>query len=378
MRITRLRLYNFRNIGELDLPLGPGATLFSGKNGQGKTNILEAIYFLAYGRSFRTATPRDCVRHGRTECRIEGVVERGTLERTLGVTIRGAEKTLSLHGKPAPLEEFVGNLHLLAFTHAHLDIVRGGPADRRAFLDRAMVPLYPGHIRLLAHYGRALKQRNRVLATLGAGTRPADARLLESWDDALVGAGARILANRLGYVARMKSRLPEGLFGVETLRMHYLSTIGAEDPDRAVLEGLFRRGLERARARDLKTGTTTVGPHRDELKLYVNGKGLGACGSAGQQRSGRLALYFSQMEIHAEAHGFYPVFLVDDAEAELDQERLHTFLAYLSERTQTVLTSARDFLVPSPGLDPVRFVVENGTVRTPGAETGSPTPAMPT
>ncbi len=375
MRITRLRLYNFRNIGELDISLGPGATLFWGKNGQGKTNILEAIYFLAYGRSFRTATPRDCVRHGGTECRIEGVVQRGALERTLGVTIRGGEKTLSLHGKPASLEEFVGNLHLLAFTHAHLDIVRGGPAARRAFLDRAMVPLYPGHVRLLAHYSRALKQRNRVLATIAAASGPADARLLESWDDALIGAGARILSNRLNYVARMKSRLPEGLFGMETLRMHYLSTIGAENPDRAVLEGEFREGLERARARDLKTGTTSVGPHRDELKLYVNGKGLGAFGSAGQQRSGLLALYFSQMEIHAEAHGFYPIFLVDDAEAELDRERLRTFLGYLSERTQSVLTSVRAFRVPSGRFDPVHFVVENGRVRTPGDETCSPTPA---
>ncbi|MBN2338722.1 MAG: DNA replication/repair protein RecF [Acidobacteria bacterium] len=366
MRISRLRLFHYRNIGELDITLGPGVTLFSGRNGQGKTNILESIYFLAYGRSFRTSTPKDCIRHGETECRIEGVVERGRLERTLGVTLRGAEKTLSLYGKPSPLEDFVGNLHLLAFTHAHLGVVRGGPADRRAFLDRAMVSLYPGHVRALASYGRALRQRNRVLAELGAGARPADAGLLESWDEALVGEGVRILANRLRYVRRMKSELPEGLFGSESLRMHYLSTIGAEDPDPAALGDLFRKGLGRARERDLRTGTTSVGPHRDDLKLYVNGKSLGEFGSAGQQRSGLLALYFSQMEIHAKEQGFYPVFLVDDAEAELDQERLHTFLHYLARRTQTILTSAKDFLVPSLELDPVRFEVLGGRVRTPG------------
>ncbi len=370
MRLRRLRLFNYRNIGELEIDPGPGVTLFSGRNGQGKTNILESIYFLAYGRSFRTSTPRDCIRHGETECRIEGVVERGSLERTLGVTLRGPEKTLSLYGKPAPLEEFVGNLHLLAFTHAHLAVVRGGPADRRAFLDRAMASLYPGHVRSLASYGRALRQRNRVLAEIAAGTRPAGAGLLESWDEALVGEGTRILANRLRYVRRMKSELPEGLFGSDSLRMHYLSTIGAEDPDPAALAGLFRQGLGRARARDLRTGTTSVGPHRDDLRLYVNGKSLGEFGSAGQQRSSLLALYFSQMEIHAREHGFYPVFLVDDAEAELDQERLHTFLHYLARRTQTVLTSAKDFLVPSLGLDPVRYEVRGGRVRTPGAGSG--------
>jgi len=146
MQITRLRLFSYRNIEELELFPSPGTNLLSGGNAQGKTNILEAIYLLGYGKSFRTAIPKDCIQHGRPECRIEGVVEHGELARDLKISINTEGKKLFLLGKPVPLEDFVGNLHLLAFTHEHLNVVRGGPGDRRAFLDRAMVTLYPGHV----------------------------------------------------------------------------------------------------------------------------------------------------------------------------------------------------------------------------------------
>jgi DNA replication and repair protein RecF len=364
--IVRLRLFQYRNLKEPDIELGPGTTLFSGRNGQGKTNVLEAIYFLAYGRSFRTSTPKDCIRHGGDCCRIEGFVERGDLCRELAVTIDGKEKKLMLMGKSVPLDEFVGNLHLLAFTHEHLGVVRGSPADRRAFLDRAMVSLYPGHVGNLATYGRALRQRNNVLGAIRDGKMAFDGALLDSWDEAVVRPGARILSSRLKYVEKMKQYLPHGLFGAqeakEELRMHYLATVEGDSADVPDLEERLRKKLWDARGKDRAAGYTSIGPHRDELKLYVNGKSLVDFGSAGQQRSALLSLYFSQMEIHFNAHGFYPVFLVDDAEAELDGERLRTFLQYLSCRTQTILTSAKDFLIDSMPEGTVRYEVGNGEV----------------
>ena len=260
------------------------------------------------------------------------------------------EKKLFLLGKQVPLDEFVGNLHVLAFTREHLNVVRGAPADRRAFLDRAMVTLYPGHVRSLALYGRALKQRNKVLASMLEGRSGMDENLLESWDEAIVKPGARILWNRMRYVEQMKQELPQGLFGSETLKMHYVSTVTPENHDVPAIEECFRQHLFKARPGDQKTGYTSVGPHRDDLKLYVNGKSLVDFGSSGQQRSCLLSLYFSQMEIHRKTHGFYPLFLVDDAEAELDTQRIEAFLQFLSQRTQTFLTSAKDFLLSStPG-----------------------------
>ncbi|HSW39200.1 MAG TPA: DNA replication/repair protein RecF [Acidobacteriota bacterium] len=368
MLITKLRLFHYRNIDEQEITPCSGTSLFTGKNGQGKTNILESIYFLAYGRSFRTGTPRDCIQHGQKECLIEGTVEHGQLRRELKVSISNKEKTLFVFGKPAALDEFTGNLHLLAFTHEHMNVVRGGPADRRAFLDRAMVNLFPGHLRNLAMYGRAVKQRNRIMASIRDGTGHSNEKLMDSWDEALVKPGTRILCNRIDYVNRMKEQMPQGLFGDDNFRIHYLSTVTTTNNDVHGLEEVFRQRLRQTRDRDGHTGYTSVGPHRDDLRIYVNGKSLVDFGSAGQQRSCLLTLYFAQMEVHVKTHGYYPVFLVDDAEAELDEIRLNTFLQYLSLRTQTILTSARNFSLSSMSGSRCFFVVENGSVTASGRD----------
>lgn len=363
MHLTKLRLFQYRNIKELEIAPSDQTTLFVGRNGQGKTNLLEAMYFLAFGRSFRTSIPRECIQHGEQECRIEGTVVHGSLTRDLQVRISRTEKKLLLHGKPADLDSFVGNLHLLAFTYDHLNIVRKSPRDRRSFLDRAMATIYPGHVHCLAVYGRALKQRNRLLSAAREGKKVVDESLLDSWDETLVNQGTRILTNRLRYVEQMKQELPQDLFGSEEIKMHYFSTVLEKENGSSGIEEAFRKRLSQVRNHDCRLGSTSVGPHRDDLKLYVNGKSLVDYGSAGQQRSSLLALYFSQMEIHRRVNGFYPVFLVDDAEAELDEHRLNTFLKYLSQRTQTFLTSAKDFLLPAVSED-IRYIeVSNGTVK---------------
>jgi DNA replication and repair protein RecF len=364
VQLTKLRLFNYRNIEELELSPSAGTNLFSGQNGQGKTNLLESIYLLGYGKSFRTSIPKDCIRHDRTECCVEGTIEHASRSRNLKIVITREEKKLYLMDKPAPLDQFLGNLHLLAFTHEHLRVVRGGPADRRAFLDRAMVTLYPGHVAHLTAYERALKQRNRVLAKVREGEGRLDADLLDSWDEAVVGPGTKILRNRRLYADQMKAGLPGGLFGTETLKLHYLSTVtAAEDSsDAGGIEHEFRKLLRKSWENDLRLGYTSIGPHRDELRLFVNGKSLINFGSAGQQRSCLLALYFSQMEIHQKFHGYYPVFLVDDAEAELDEQRLRMFLNYISNRTQLFLTSAKDFLLPIIPENTRCFDVRDGAV----------------
>lgn len=145
MQVLNLRLYQYRNFGLQEIDLCPGTSLFFGQNGQGKTNLLEAIYLLGYGKSFRTATPRDCIQHGKQECRLQGRIEHGATIRELGITIPlEQEKQLLLHRKPVGPAEFIGNLHALAFTQEHLKIVRSGPVERRSFLDRAMITVFPG------------------------------------------------------------------------------------------------------------------------------------------------------------------------------------------------------------------------------------------
>jgi DNA replication and repair protein RecF len=224
-----------------------------------------------------------------------------------------------------------------------------------------MFTLYPGHIRHLAAYGRALKQRNRFLG-IARERQFVDEAQLDSWDQALVTEGAPVIWNRMRYVTQMKAEIPEALFGTELLRIHYLSTVAAGAATLSEIETLFRAALHRGRALDLRLGFTSVGPHRDDLKMFLNGRALGEFGSAGQQRSSLLSLYFAQMEIHRKTHGFYPVFLVDDVEAELDDLRLRAFIDYLSRRTQTFLTTAKEGLLPSFPGETQRFEIRSGNI----------------
>ena len=166
MRLVSLRLYHYRNLSGQKIEFCPGTNLLFGQNGQGKTNLLEAIYLLGYGRSFRTATPKDCIQHGSGEARVDGTIEHRSLIRDLGIQIPlEEEKRQLLFGKTVGLSEFIGNFHALAFTQEHLKVVRGGPAERRAFIDRALVMASPGHMQRIASYSRALKQRNRILGS---------------------------------------------------------------------------------------------------------------------------------------------------------------------------------------------------------------------
>ncbi len=362
MQLLRLRVFHFRNLNQLEIHPFPGTNLFCGLNGQGKTNLLEAIYLLGYGRSFRTSRPRECIRHGESESAVEGETEHAGISRSLKLLITAHEKRMLVYEKPAALDEFVGVFHVLAFTGSHLSIVRGGPGERRAFLDRGMLTLFPGHLRLLADYSRALKQRNHILSAQSGSFTTIDTDLLDSWDDTLTQNGARILQNRLLYVDRLKEQVQSRLFGAEMTSIQYVSSVPCKGRSAEEIERCFRERLFRARTTDIKNGFTSIGPHRDDLKLYADGKALADFGSAGQQRSCLLTLYFAQMEIHKKSSGFYPVLLVDDVEAELDEPRLRSFLTYISERTQTFLTTAKESVLPSLPEPIHRFEVRNGAV----------------
>jgi DNA replication and repair protein RecF len=363
VQVLRLRLHQFRNLDRQEVDFCPGTNLFFGQNGQGKTNLLEAIYMLGYGRSFRTPAPRDCVRHGSDQCSLEGKAEHFGMVRELGVSITSVgEKKLSLHRKPCTLAEFIGNLHVLAFTQEHLKVVRGGPAERRAFLDRAMITVYAGHMQRLAAYGRALKQRNRLLAAAaGRGVR-ADHDLLDSWDETLVREGSRIISDRRRYVEEMKRELANPFAAGEELEIRYASSAAAEGYDPREIELAFREKLSAARTADERKGFTSAGPHRDDLKLILNNISLADFGSAGQQRSSLLSLYFAQMEIHRRMCGHYPVFLMDDVEAELDDQRLQAFFRHVAQRTQTFLTTAKEKILPPLAADCRRYHVHLGTI----------------
>ena len=279
----------------------------------------------------------------------------------VGVAISWREKKLMLHGKGVGWADFVGNLHVAAFTSEHLSVIRGAPAERRAFLDRAMVTVCPGHIARLAAYTRALHQRNKLLSSYKKEEWRVNGSLLEAWEERLIEEGTQILRDRARYVEALKNCLPDNLFGDDTLTLKYVSS-AAEPGDRGEIAREFRERLSEKRSADIRLGFTSVGPHRDDLKVLLDGKSLAEFGSAGEQRSSLLSLYFAQMEVHKEVHGFYPVFLVDDVEAELDSERMQRFLGHLAQRTQVFLTTAREGSIREIAAGVQRYEVRCGTI----------------
>jgi DNA replication and repair protein RecF len=363
VRLTTLQLEQFRNFSKESVGFCDGLNLLVGRNGQGKTNLLEAMYLLGYGKTYRTALARECIRHGQAECGISGIVAHGGVEKKLQVRISPSDKELTVHGKCVALDEFAGQFHVVAFTQGHISVIRGAPAERRAFLDRALVMMYPGHVRHIAGYVRALKHRNSLLSGGVDGQQQVvDERQMETWDETVAREGARLIWNRVRYVKDLKQQLPQALFGAEELKLHYIATVRGDLSSTESIEKSLREGLFASRSVDQRLGFTTVGPHRDDLKIFIDGKPAAHFGSAGQQRSAMLSLYFAQMEMHRRDHGYYPVFLVDDVEAELDTHRLRIFLSYLAERTQTFLTTAKPEILPPMSRTICRYRVESGTV----------------
>ena len=303
------------------------------------------------------------MQHGADACTIGGTVRHPAGERVIQVRIQPPEKSLALFGKTITIDEFVGQLHVTAFTQAHLAVIRGSPADRRAFLDRGMMTIYPGHVRAVVNYTKALKHRNRLLCEGRIGTGALlNEEQLDSWDQILAGEGAQVIWNRLQYVDELKAHLPEGLFGDEHVRMQYLCSVKGSGSSVGALREGFGHALKQARAADARAGHTSIGPHREDVRIFVDSRMVSTFGSAGQQRSALLALYFAQLEVHKCRCGFYPIFLVDDVEAELDDERLKRFISYLGERTQTLLTTAKQKALPEMSGEISRLAVESGGI----------------
>ncbi len=367
VRLESLQTYHFRNLASAKVFFSPSTNLIQGNNGQGKTNLLEAIYCLGYGRSFRTVKLRECVRHGEQSCSVRGQVRHTGVNRDVQVSVSAVQKQLLISEKTVPIADFLGNLHVLAFTNDHLKIVRGGPSERRNFINRAMVSLSPGYVRRLATYGRALRQRNALLATIRDNRSTGERTVLESWEEKLIQDGARIIENRREYVEGLKQVLPQEVFG-EKLDVEYVSNVSFAGPSAQEIESEFRVGLERTRQRDSRFGFTSVGPHRDDLKLRIQTRPVSTFGSSGQQRSALLSLYFAQMEVHLGRHGFYPIFLIDDVEAELDATRFRSFLHYLADRTQVFLATAKRTLLqeisPAFHQELQRFEIDQGEIST--------------
>ena len=358
MIVTRLTLRDFRSYAEAEVALGPGLTVVTGRNGAGKTNLLEALYFACTGRSCRTANEREVVRFGAELTRLELRCEDALGRHEISVGFKpGEPKRLRADGAPVDHLTGVEARPLVAvFLPDRLELVLGAPALRRAHLDQVVAALWPGRAGTRKAYTAALAQRNVLLSSIRAGR--AGRGSLPAWDAELARHGVALMADRSATVERLRPRFAEHAAGLgleADAELLYRPRSKAPDAETLAAE------LAERVASDLERGFTGHGPHRDDLGFRREGRELRSYGSRGQQRLGLLALLLAEREELAAARGSAPLLLLDDVMSELDATRRERLTTLLRRDGQAVITTTELEHVPgSAKPDVERILIEGG------------------
>jgi len=342
MLLEWIEAHNFRNLSG-KIFWGPGFNIIHGSNGQGKTNWLEAIHTLGRSKSFRTQHLQESIRFGEELAVLSGRVTQGAdVHRDLQVSIQGKTKTISINGKREPLTRYLSQIHVVAFTADELDVVRGMPEARRRFLDRGVSSLQPVFVQILVDYNRVLKQKNHILRD--AADRELSLseteNLLAPWNSQMVTLAGKIHRARCDHVEQLNQVLARHIFGREEIFLSYASAL-ADKGDLSDYEGLIAERLQLRMAAELASGHSLIGPHRDDLSIRFDGREMRVYGSAGQQRSALLLLDLAAISLYNSWHHDYPLFIIDDVDAELDERRIRNLLEYLEGRTQTFITTSK-------------------------------------
>lgn len=367
MRLLRLSLQDFRNLEQVELTPSARATIAVGSNGQGKTNLLEGVYFLATLKPLRASRLSELVRFGVERARVTGRFVLGGAEREISVEISEGIRQAFVDGKKAQsLEEYFGGVAVVAFTPDDLQILKGGPEGRRQFLDRAVFNRFPAYLRETRAYARALKGRNRLLKDRVA------AAYLESWDQSLATSGSRLWTRRRALVAELGPRAVQAFAAIGrtadppsySYRPAHLDT-DFRSLDEAALSRALYELLVLRRERDLERGFTSVGPHADDVEIRLGERLARTFASQGQQRALVLGWKIAEIENLAAALGFLPLLLLDDVSSELDPERNAYLMGYLAQSgAQVFLTTTDAGLVrAAAGADSLWYRVLAGAVQ---------------
>ncbi|RSN49149.1 DNA replication/repair protein RecF [Amycolatopsis sp. WAC 04197] len=381
MYLRHLQVTDFRSWPQADLALEPGPTVLVGQNGRGKTNLLEAIGYIATLGSHRVATDAPLVRHGceRALIRVAVVNEDRELTVELEITPGKANRARVNRGAVGKPRDVLGILRTVLFSPEDLALVRGDPGERRRFMDELLVLRAPRYAGVRADYEKVLKQRNALLKTAGKRRTgredPYALSTLDVWDDHLSVAGAALLAARLNLIADLAPYAASAYMGVapdsRPAKIAYKSSLGEAMPegygapdgpraDQAVLKEVLVEALKRSRNLELERGVSMVGPHRDELDLILGEAPAKGYASHGESWSFALALRLGSYELLRGEAG-EPVLLLDDVFAELDRRRRARLAEVAAGAEQVLVTAAVDEDVPAE-LAGHRFLVADGEI----------------
>ncbi|MCV3213454.1 DNA replication/repair protein RecF [Plectonema radiosum NIES-515] len=344
MYLKTIHLRQFRNYKEQQVDFTAAKTILVGNNAQGKSNLLEAVELLATLRSHRMARDRDLIQDGEVASQINATLQRQTGVSDLTLTLRrNGRRTVALNSENLRRQmDFLGVLNAVQFSSLDLELVRGGPENRRNWLDTLLIQLEPIYAHILQQYNQVLRQRNAFLKQHQDSANIQDSELA-LWDAQLATTGTRVIRRRdraLQRLAPIAQAWHASISGsTEILQINYVPSVALDQNHPEQIQQAFLEKIQLRSVAELRQGTTLVGPHRDEVELTINQTPARQYGSQGQQRTLVLALKLAELQLIEEVVGEPPLLLLDDVLAELDPSRQNQLLDAIQDRFQTLITT---------------------------------------
>ena len=353
MNVKKIRLINFRNLSDLAIDFDSSLNIFIGNNAQGKTNIIESIYTLMRGGSYRTADDRNLINWNQRKSYILGEVQLKEENYQINILLQSIEnseennkdfkKTIKINKKYQNRSTLFKKFNPVIFSPEDLQIIKSTPSLRRKFLDEVIINIYPPYYKYLKNYNRILFQRNTLLKK--DRIKPEIKKQLAIWDQKIIELGTLIILYRIKILKKLnqKAKIFHQMMSEnqETIKLKYKSNILSDyADDENTIRKVMQLKLEDAQEKDFQLKLTTVGPHRDDYYIMNNTVNLGIYGSQGQQRTAVLSLKLAALELFKEIENEYPPLLLDDVMSELDQERKIFLIKLIKEKAvQTFITS---------------------------------------
>ena len=353
MWIKKIKINNFRNYKKEEINLEKNINIFYGQNAQGKTNIIESIFLCSLGKSFRTKKDKEMIKLNEQNALVEVEYEKSDRDGKIKIEI-GNKKNIYLNGiKIKKLSELLGNLNIVIFTPDDINILKGGPQNRRRFLDIMISQLRPNYMHILNLYLKTIEQRNKYLRQIKEEHK--DENLLEIWDEKLAEYAVKIYEYRKEFIEKIIKKIniihKNITNGEEQIELEYITECDNKEK--------YLQLLKERRKLDIIKGFTTKGIHRDDFVIYINKKEIKIFGSQGQNRTAMLSLKLAELQVIYDEIGEYPILLLDDFMSELDRTRRKNFLENI-EGTQVIITGTEKLDIEN--LEYLEYNVSNGKV----------------
>ena len=363
MQINQVLLKNFRNYRDLSIRFDQGVHVFCGRNAQGKTNLLEAIFIAVLGKSFRASNEEEVIHWDAHECNLQVKFQNKIADHELKIKLKreGARENI-LNGQPVKKRDIIGLLNAVFFSPEDLWLIKGSPSGRRRFIDFVISQTSPNYYRTLIQYNRALYQRNSLLKQINEGISKRN--IIDPWNESLSILAEKLVNDRVYTLCELSAiagKVHKKITnGAEEFSAHYL-VFGSGEKKEYDYKRWYDNVLKESLEKDIRRGATEIGPHKDDLSFFIDSREERIFASQGQQRTSVLSIKLAEIELMLRHTGEYPILLLDDVMSELDEKRRINLIEEINGKVQTFITGTKQISALNE-LKPLYYYVNNGEV----------------